>query len=81
MNPFALPSRHQAEFYRKLSNNLLVYDPTLTSKSKLRKPHLAEKSILLCRALAKFGNDDFAFWDPERDGRLKDYDWSIPGEK
>ena len=81
MNPFALPSRHQAEFYMKLCNNVLVYDPSLASKDKLRKPHVAEKSILLARAIGRFGNDDFAFWDPERDGKLKDYDWSVPGEK
>lgn len=76
MNPFALPSRHQAEFYKKLCNNVLVYDPTSQSKDKLRKPYVAEKSILLGRAIAVFGHDDFAFWDPARDGRLKDYDWA-----
>lgn len=75
MNPYALFSRHGAEFYKKLCNNVLVYDPSLKSKHKLRKPHLAEKSILLARAIGQFGHDDFAFWDPQRDGKLKDYDW------
>ncbi len=78
MNPFAIPSQHQAEFYKKLGNNILMYDATLSSKDKLRKLHIAEKSILLARALGKFGNDDFAYWDPARDGKLKDYDWQIP---
>ena len=81
MNPFALPSKHQVEFYKKLCNNVLVYDPTLTSKDKLRALHLAEKSVLLARAIGKYGNDDFAFWDGPRDGRLRDYDWSIEGGK
>ncbi|MFH1801892.1 MAG: hypothetical protein ABH864_00400 [archaeon] len=77
MNPFALPSRHQAEFYTKLCNNVLVYDPSLESKDKLRKLHVAEKSLLLARAIGQFGHDDFAYWDPARDGKLKDYDWSV----
>ena len=77
MNPFALPSGHQAEFYKKLCNNVLVFDPTLSSKDKQRKLNLAEKSILLGRAISIFGHDDFSFWDPQRDGKLKDYNWSL----
>jgi len=77
MNPFSIPSRKLAEFYKKLCNNVLVFDPTLLSKDKLRKPHLAEKSILIARAIGKLGHDETMFWDPERDGRLKDYDWGV----
>ena len=80
MNPFALFSKHGAEFYKKLCNNVVIYDPTLSgkdsNKDKLRKLHLAEKSILLSRGIGVFGHDDFAFWDGQRDGRIKDYDWS-----
>ena len=76
-NPFALPSRHQAEFYKKLCNNVLTFDPTLSSKNKLRKLHLAEKSILLGRASGHFGHDDFAYWDPTRDGVYKGFDWRV----
>ena len=74
-NPFALPSQHQADFYRKLSNNVLIYDPELKTKEKLRKLHLAEKSILLGRAIGHFGHDDFAFWNPVRDGIYRDFKW------
>ena len=81
MNPFALPSKHQAQFYRKLCNNIVIYDPSLDSKDKLRKLHLDEKCIFLARGIKKFGHDDFCFWDRDRDGKLKDYDWSIPGGK
>jgi hypothetical protein len=77
MNPFALFSRRGAEIYKKLCNNLAVYDPSLNTKYKLRKPHIAEKSILLARAIGKFGHDEIAYWDPSRDGRLKDYSWEI----
>lgn len=74
-NPFALPSQHQADFYGKLNNNVLIFDPSLGSKDKLRKLHLAEKSILLARAVGHFGHDDFAYWDPVRDGVYKDFNW------
>lgn len=79
MNPFALPSKHQARFYTRLNNNVMIYDPTLKSKKnkdKLRKLNLAEKCILLSRAIGKFGHDDFSFWDPNRDGKIRDYNWS-----
>jgi|ETNmetMinimDraft_2_1059921.scaffolds.fasta_scaffold16173_2 hypothetical protein len=74
-NPFALPSKHQAEFYTKLCNNVLAFDPNLTSKHKLRKLHLAEKSILLGRAIGHFGHENFAFWDPVRDGIYSSFNW------
>jgi hypothetical protein len=77
MNPFALPSRLEAEFYNKLCNNLLVFDPSLSSKTKLRKLHLDEKCILLARSIKVIGYYKSMFWCPERDGKLKDYDWSI----
>lgn len=76
-NPYPLPSQHQARFYSKLRNNVLIFDPTLDSKDKLRKLHLDEVSILLGRAIEHFGQHDFAFWDPTRDGIYKNYDWSI----
>lgn len=77
MNPFALPSRHRVEFYKRLCNNVLIFDPTITTKDGLRKLHIDEKSILLARAIGKFGHDDFAYWNPERDGKLKDYNYTI----
>jgi hypothetical protein len=80
MNPHALFSRRGAKFAKKLCNNVLIYDPTLRGKEKLRKLHLAEKSILLARAIGEFGHDEIAFWEPARDGRLKDYDWGFSQE-
>ncbi len=75
-NPYPLPSQHQARFYAKLRNNVLIFDPTLESKDKLRKLHLDEVSILLGRAIDCFGQHDFAYWDPTRDGIYKNYNWS-----
>jgi len=74
-NPFALPSQHQAIFHTKLDNNVLIYDPTVGERGRLRHLHLAEKSILLGRAIAYFGHDDFGFWNSTRDGIYKNYDW------
>jgi len=77
MNPFILVSKVGAEFYKKLCNNVVIFDPTSKSKEHLRKPYLAEKSILLARAIGRFGHDEFAFWNPERDRKLKEYDWTV----
>ena len=75
MCPFVIPSKHQMEFYKRLENNVLVHDEYLSGKSKLRALNLAEKCILLGRALAVFGNQDFAYNEPKkRDGKLKKYD-------
>ncbi len=79
MNPFAFPSQRWARFASNLNNNVLAYDKSLKSKDKLRKLHLAEKSILSGRAIGVFGNE-FAYWDPKVDGLIKDYDWSKEGK-
>lgn len=74
MSPLALISKRGVNFYKRLCNNTLVFDPTITGrKDHLRKPNLAEKSILLARATGVLGHDEIMFWDPSRDGKLKDY--------
>ena len=76
-NPFTLLSKLGTRFSVKCDNNVLIYDPTLDSKDKLRNLHLAEKSILMGRAIVILGHDEFAYWDPTRDGNFKDYSWSL----
>ncbi len=73
MNPFPLPSKNWANFYDKLNNNVAIYDPTLTSRQKLRNLHIAEKCILLGRSIAVKGSYETAFWDEQRDGKLRYY--------
>jgi hypothetical protein len=72
-NPFPLPSKAFASYSDKIDSNLLVYDPTLTSKDKLRNLHLDEKCILLARAIKVKGSWSTVFWDPSRDGHIKNY--------
>jgi len=81
VNPFALPSLKQIEFYKKLRNNLLIHDPIEEDKLRLRKLHLDEVSMLLARQVAVEGHDETLFWDWDRDGKLKDYDWIVGGGK
>jgi hypothetical protein len=78
MNPFSLPSKLMADFYTRLGNNILIYDPTLSKDNKLRKLHIDEKSILIARSIGVLGHDATMFWNGDRDGAIKDYDWSIP---
>ena len=77
MNPFALPSKLGADFYKKMTNNVVIFDPTLTGENKFRKLHLDEKSILFGRFIGNVGPQESVYWDPARDGRLKDYNWSV----
>ncbi len=78
MNPFFLPSRELAEFYKKLENNVIIFDKTLSKKNnKFQNGHLhaIEKSRLLGRAISLLGPDR-AIYSNKRDGKLRDYDWS-----
>jgi hypothetical protein len=79
MSPFMLLSREAATFSQRAHNNLLLFDPTCNKgKGGLRKPYLAEHAILMARFCGKKGHDETFFWDVERDGKFKDYEWSIP---
>jgi hypothetical protein len=73
MNPFPLPSKKWAMFGNKLENNVMIYDPTLKSKDKLRNLHLDEKCILLGRGISTHGSYNTAYWDEGRDGPIKSY--------
>lgn len=80
MDPFAKPSQKEVDIYLRMCNNIVIVDPTLKSKDKRRKLHVAEKSILLARSIGVLGHDETIFWDGKRDPpRMQDYDWSIPG--
>ena len=81
MNPFAVFSKKGISLYEKFKNNLLVYDPSLESKDKLRWAHVAEISNLLSKAIGVFGHDEIAYWDFERDGSLRKYELETSGEK
>jgi hypothetical protein len=80
MDPFAKPSQLLANLFQKFTNNLIIYDPYLKSKDKLRKPHESELSALIAQSVGVLGHDNTLFWDPKRDPKLRDYDWSIPGD-
>ncbi len=73
MNPFPLPSKKWASFYEALNSNVMIYDPTLAGREKLRNLHLDEKCMLLARSIKLKGAYETAFWDPERDGPIKNY--------
>jgi len=76
MCPFALVSQKEADFYQRLCNNVVIYDPTLERKDGLRKLHLDEKSILVARSIGVLGHDATMYADPARDGKMKDYSWA-----
>lgn len=72
---YAIPSQEAVAFYTKLCNNVIVNDSTIQAKHKLRKLHIDEKSTMMARFAGQVGAWKSFFWDPERDGRIRDYDW------
>jgi hypothetical protein len=76
MNPFPIMSQLAAQYDNRLRNNIVVYDPTIRSNKSLRKPHLAERSIMIGRLIGQLGHDRTMFWDSERDPKLRDYNWA-----
>ena len=77
MNPFTLLSKEGFEFWKKLESNLVVRDRTLSSKLKLRPLHLDEKCMMMAMLIGVVGPDESVFWDPGRDGKIKDYSWVL----
>lgn len=77
VNPFMIPSKRGADFYNRLCNNVLIYENNSGSE-RVRKPHIAEKSILLARGIGFLGLNEMMYRDVGRDGKITEYDWSIP---
>lgn len=72
----AMPSKTAAEFWSKLCNNVLIWDPTINSdKGSYRHLHIDEKSVLQARQVGVLGPEETMYWDAERDGRIRDYKW------
>ena len=79
MSQFAIPTQETVDYYLRLGNNVLVEDPN--SKDKLRKLNRAEKEIALWALVQGLGHDETFFAKGDRDGSLKDYNWSIPNRE
>lgn len=80
MNPFALPSRALVAFYKKLKNNVVIFDRTLNKNSngrQLRWLHQDEIDRAIGMYIATQGTEA-SIRTPKRDKSLKDYDWEIP---
>lgn len=79
MSPLALASQREAAYYTRLCNNVLIYDPTSHNfKGGMRKLYVAEKAVLIARSIAVLGHDETMYWEPTRDGLLKNYPWNVP---
>ncbi len=82
MSPLAFLSKKGIDFYNRLCNNVVIYDSTCNNsngkKGGLRKLYLAEKAVLMSRSIGVLGAKEIMYWDGARDGRVEDYDWSIP---
>ena len=77
MSQFAIPAQKTVDYYLKLENNLLIYDPKLACKDKLRRTNRAEKEIALWFLVETLGHDETFFAKKSRDGDVADYDWAV----
>ncbi len=75
MCQFAIPTQFTVDYYLKLNNNVLVDDPKISGKDKLRKPRRAEKEMLLWALVKEFGHDKTFFSRASRDGDIANYKW------
>ena len=76
MSQYAVSSRMSADFYTKLRNNVAIFDKTL-ERPKFRKLHIDEVCSCISRHVGHFDPDETMYWDAERDGRIRDYNWEI----
>lgn len=74
MSQYAIPSRMGVDFYNKLRNNVIIFDKTLI-RPRFRKLHLDEVCTSIARHVGNFDPDETMYWDSERDGRIRDYDF------
>lgn len=78
MNPFPIMSQLAAGYDARLRNNVVVFDPNITTNNGLRKLHLYERSMMHGRLVGILKHDKTMFWDPGRDpAKLRDYNWGI----
>ena len=54
MSPFGIPTDLTVNYYKELISKIVIYDPDLKNKPKLRKLNKAEQEILLF--ILAFGN-------------------------
>ncbi len=78
MSPFPIPTKLTRDFYKKLISMVVVDDPSLKSRQKLRRLNKAEQEILLWDLVRKFEYVVTMYSTRKEDGRLQEADWTLP---
>ncbi len=73
INPFAIPTQYEVDFYKKLKG-VLIRDEELKNKDKLRKLYKEDEEVLVFGSVYKHGYDKTFNGKIEE---LKDYDWNF----
>jgi len=76
MCQFAIPSQETVSYYLRLGSNVLIKEPSMKSKDKLRKLSRAEREIALWILVEKLKHDRTFYSKKSRDGDVADYNWS-----
>lgn len=78
MSPFPIPTKLTREFYKKLISMVVVVDPNLKNKQKLRILNKAEQEVLLWGLVKKFRYLATMYSTESLDGKLQEADWTLP---
>tara|TARA_Y100000310_G_C20527654_1_gene736856 strand:+ start:13 stop:684 length:672 start_codon:yes stop_codon:yes gene_type:complete len=73
MNQFAIPTMETVEYYKRLSDSVLIRDENSQTIDKLRKLNKSEKEILLWGFIYKHNHDE-TFFATEK---IENYDWKL----
>ncbi len=77
MCEFAIPSQKTVDYYLRILNSTLIRDENIKAKDKLRKPNKADIELMLWAWVKELKHDRTFYSDKARDGRVKDYNWSV----
>lgn len=79
MSPFGIPTNLTVEYYKRLLSKVVIYDPRLKSKNKLRKLNKAEQEVMLWALVKETDyNQTFFRMLNSRDGPIEGIDWTFP---
>lgn len=77
MSPFGIPTNLTVDYYKNLLSKVVIYDPKLKNKLRLRKLNKAEQEIMLWALVKEAKHEKTFFRRKKRDGPIENLDWKI----
>ena len=77
MSPFGIPPNLTVDYYKNLLSKVVIYDPKLKNKLRLRKLNKAEQEIMLWALVKEAKYEKTFFRRKKRDGPIENLDWKL----